>query len=131
MPDNLKLLVLAAAPSTGRGLEFRAERNRALTILASLGAKVRHDSGGRLLVVEVAENAEKALTERLAGSRLVPVDADLKGAIRDMDPTESLFLEALRIRSSTSYRDAKRRRKVGDTPEERDLVSGPDVREEY
>lgn len=132
MDEDLKLLILRPEEaSRERGLGFRAERNKALSAIASSGAKVRHDSGGRLIVIEVSVEAEKALTERLAGVRLVPLDSDVTDSIGDLEPTESLFLDALKIRTSKSYRDAKKRRKVGETPEEKELVSGPDVREEY
>lgn len=132
MDENLRLLILTPeGPPKERRLEFRAEKNKVLNTMKSAGAKVRHDSGGRLIVIEVSKEAEKLLSQRLVGARLVPLDADAKEVLGEMDPTESLFLDALKIRTSKDYRDAKKRRKVGDTPEERELVSGPDVREEY
>ena len=132
MGENLKLLVLEAKESPrDRKLEFRVDRSKALNAISSSGAKVRHDSGGRLIVIEAPKKAEKALTKRLPGARLVPVGSDVRDSIADLDSTESLFLEALKIRTSKSYRDAKKRRKVGETPEEKELVSAPDVREDY
>lgn len=132
MSENMKLLVLEAEePSRDRRLGLRTNRTKALNAISSSGAKVRHDSGGRLIVIEVPEEAEKALTERLSRARLVPVDSDVRGLITDLDSTESLFLDALKIRTSKNYRDAKKRRKVGETPEEKELTSGPCVREEY
>ena len=132
MSENLKLLVLGAAqPPRDRRLGFRIDRSKALNAILSLGAKVRHDSGGRLIVIEAQKKAEKGLTERLPGARLVPVDSDVRDSIPDLDSTESLFLEALKIRTSKRYRDAKKRRKVGETPEEKELISGPCVREDY
>jgi hypothetical protein len=132
MDENLKLLVLEVEGSPrGRSREFRTDRSEALNAISASGVKVRHDSGGRLIVIEATEETEKALTGRLSGIRLVPVDADVRNSIADLDSTESLFLAALKIRTSKLYRDAKRRRKVGETPEEKALVSGPCVREDY
>ena len=131
MDENLRLLVLETREQPkDRRIEFRAERRKLLAALAAAGVKVRHDSGGRLIVVDVSAASEKALAA-IAGARFLPLDTELKDSIADLDSTESLFLDALKIRTSKGYRDAKSRRTVGDTPEERELISGPDVREEY
>jgi hypothetical protein len=132
MGGNLKLLVLKTEEARrGRTLEFKIDRNQVLNVISSSGARVRHDSGGRLIVIYVPEEAEKVLSERLPKARLLPIESDVSDSIADLDATESLFLAALKIRTSKSFRDAKKRRKVGETPEEKKLVSGPDVREEY
>lgn len=132
MAKNLKLLVIKGkVPSRDRRLGSRIDRSKALNAVSAVRAKVRHDSGGRLIVIEASEESEKALTERLPGARLVPLDSDVWESLTDLDPSESLFLEALKIRTSKAYRDAKKRRKVGETPEEKELVSAPDVREDY
>lgn len=125
-----KLLVLDTREARDRAVEFRAERRKLLTAVTSAGAKVRHDSGGRLLVVDVPPDAEQALAS-LPGVRMLPLDAEVKASLPNLDSTESLFLDALRIRTSRQYRDAKSRRKVGESPEEQELRSAPDVREEY
>lgn len=132
MDGDLKLLVLEGQElSRDRRLGFRIDRSKALNTVSASGATVHHDSGGRLIVIEAPEEAEKTLTERLPGARLVPVDADVKDTIADLDPTESLFLDALKIRTSSSYRDAKARRAFGETPEEQELFTASCVREEY
>ena len=132
MDKNRKLLILEAEErSRDQRLGSRIDRAKALNAISASGAKVHHDSGGRLLVIEAAEEAAKALTRRLPGARLVPLDSELKDSISGLDPTESLFLDALKTRTSEKYRDAKRRRKFGETPEEKELLSAPDVREEY
>jgi len=135
MAETLKLLVLeGAGPSREpreRALERRVDRSATLNAIASSGVKVRHDSGGRLVVIEAQEEAEKALLERLPGARLVPVDSDVRDLITDLDSNESLFVEALKIRTSKSYREAKSRRKIGETPEEQELISAPDFRGDF
>lgn len=132
MDGDLKLLILEGEElSRDRRLEFRIDRSKALNTVSASGAAVRHDSGGRLIVIEAPEEAEKTLTERLPGARLVPVDADVRDMITDLDPTESLFLDALKIRTSEDYREAKARRTFGETPEEKELFTASCVREEY
>lgn len=68
--------------------------------------------------------------ERVRGARLVPVDEvdeDLKESMVDLDPTESLFLDALKLRNSERYLEAKRQRPgPGETREERILLSNPE-----
>ena len=108
------------------------ERTRALNAVTAVGAKVQHDSGGRLVVVNVPEKAEKNLKEQLKGARLVPVDSEMEVDSEKLDDNESLFLEALKIRNSKSYREAKKKQKPGETPEEKKLFSsGSCVQEEY
>src|SRR5688500_1574584 len=119
MERNLKLLILER--SRDRRLGARGDRAKALNAISESGAKVRHDSGGRLIVIKASKKAEGLLAERLPEARLEPVDADVKGEITGLDATESLFLDALQIRTSKSYQDAKRRRKFGETPEEQEL----------
>ena len=132
MGSNVKLLVLQPKErSRDQRLELRTDRKRALTAIAASGAKVRHDSGGRLIAIEVTDETAKVVAERLSDARIVPLDANVRDTIPDLDATEALFLEALRIRTSQRYRDAKARRVVGETREEQELISGPDVREEY
>lgn len=132
MTRNLKLLVLEGkVRPRDRRLGPGINRAKALTAISEAGAKVRHDSGGRLLVIEAPARAEKELRERLPEARLVAVDADVKDELSSLDETESLFLDALKLRMSKSFRDAKRRRKYGETPEEKELFSGSCVREEY
>jgi hypothetical protein len=132
MDKNLKLLVMEGkVPAKDRRLGGKLDRVKTLNALAASGAKVRHDSGGRLIVIEASKEVEKSLAKSLPDVRLVRVDTDVRDSITSLDPTESLFLDALKIRASKSYRDAKKRRKFGETPEEQELLSAPDVREEY
>jgi hypothetical protein len=132
MDKDQHLLVLEGREAPrDRRLGSRIDRAKALTAISESGARVRHDSGGRLIVIEAPEEAVRALADRLPDARLVPVETDVRSDIADLDPTESLFLEALQIRTSEEYRKAKRERTYGDTPEEQELFSAPDVREEY
>lgn len=132
MDKNLKLLILDKVETTqDRRLEFRMERKKTFNAITASGAKVRHDSGGRFIVVEVPKAVQSKLEKRLPGARIVSLDTDVTDSIADLDPTETLFLKALKIRTSKSYRDAKKKRKFGETPEEKELFTGSCVREEY
>lgn len=127
-----KLLILDDERSASdRRLGTRIDRARALNAIAAAGAKVRHDSGGRLIVIDARKAAQDALAKSLPTARLVAVDADVKRSISRLDETESLFLDALKIRMSKSYRARKRRRRFGETPEEQALFDASCVREEY
>lgn len=130
MSQNTRLLVLELEESSrDQRIELRIDRTKALNAITSLGARVRHDSGGRLIVIEISEQGEKLLADRLTRFRLVPVAAEVRNTIVDLDANELLFLEALKIRHSKEYRDAKKRRKVGESPEEKQLSSGSCIRE--
>jgi hypothetical protein len=131
MKNSKLLIVTGKEPSIDERLGFKIERSKALNAISLSGAKVSHDSGGRFIVIEIPEEAEQDIIKRLPGARLVPLDSDVTNLISNLDSTESLFLNALKIRTSKKYRDAKKKRKVGDTPEEKELISAPDVREEY
>ena len=132
MEKKLKLLVLEGKKSRkDRALGFRIDRIKALNSITESGAKVSLDSGGRLIVVEVPEKTDSVIKKSLPGSRLLAVNSALKDEIQDLDENESLFLDALRIRNSKSYIDAKKKRKPGQSPEEKLMFSASCVREGY
>lgn len=130
MDGERKLLILEGEQPRESRVGERLERTRALNAISSSGAKVIHDSGGRFIVIETSRDAEEILGERMPGPRLVPVDEvdeDIKESVVDLDPTESLFLDSLRLRNSESYQEAKRQRPgPGETPEERIVLSNPE-----
>lgn len=129
MGENLMLLVLVTkTPLKEERLRLKFDRQKELRAILAAGVKIRHDTGGRLILIEVPEGAAKDLLLRLRGARLVPADADVTALLKNIDPTESLFLEALKIRTSKSYRDEKKKRKFGETPEEKMLATGSCVR---
>lgn len=132
MDKKSKLLILEGeGQPSERRLGSRMDRTKALNALSAAGAKVSHDSGGRVLVIDASDEVVQALSRALPGARVVDADADVKDSIKNMDETEQLFVEAMKIRTSKSYREAKARRKFGESPEEKELFSGSCVREEY
>jgi hypothetical protein len=125
LEPDLKLLVLARPARSQDRVGSELDRVKALTDIKSSGAKIRHDSGGRLVVIDVSGVDEEVLSERLAGVRVVPLADDLTESIPDLDTNESLFLEALRIRTSPDYRELKSRQVPGESPEEQEMFSAP------
>jgi hypothetical protein len=113
---------LRSAPDRPGG---NTERRRVLGTVAAAGARVRHDSGGRLLVIETSDRADETLRRTLPGATIVPLTADVADRVPDLDPSDSLFVQALAIRQSPAYRRQKERRKPGESPEERLLFTAP------
>ncbi len=126
-----KILILEKQErSTDVRMGQRIERKKAINTISSSGAKVRHDSGGRFMVIEVSKEEERDLKKQLPNARIVELDS-IKEVKADLDESESLFLEALKIRNSEDYREMKRKSKPGESTEEKKQLSGSCVREEY
>ena len=133
MVSTLQVLLLAP-PSRGAkkkakgGRGERIDRGRELLAVAAVGGRVRHDSGGRLLLVELPEGAEPKLSKLIAGARLARPEGDLRAVSGGLDAGEKLFLEALRLRHSAAFVERKLRRRFGESPEEQLLSTGSCVR---
>ncbi len=111
-------------------LETGLKRKRALDALKARGGAVRHDSGGRLVVVEGPQEGEEQATASLReaaveGASLVPLTEGVEAMISDLTPNERLFLEAVKIRNSPGYREMKARQKPGESPEEQAMFTAP------
>jgi hypothetical protein len=131
MEKNQKLLFLKDKDLTKDPLSFRRIRVNTINALSPLGAKVRHDSGGRLIIIEIPEEAEETLAKNIPTVQVVPITEDMKVEIPDLNPDELLFLEALKKRYSKKFRDDKKKRKPGESPEEKQLFSAPCIRDQY
>lgn len=117
--------------SSQRTLVLDSSENRgvALQALRESGAKVLHDSGERVLVVEVPE--EPLLRERLPGtSRLLELRGDAKKELPRASDNELLFVEALQLRASPAFQEEKRRRAPGSTPQEQLLFQASCIPEQ-
>ena len=126
MNGETRLLVLEDLRAVDRGrLGGGIERNRVLSAVAAAGATVRHDSGGRLFVIETSDEAAEVLGRELPGVRVVAVDGDVLGRLPDLDQSDALFAQALAIRYSPAYRERKSRMTPGETPEEQLLLTAP------
>jgi hypothetical protein len=122
MDEDLGLLVIESGEEQEpSGLA----RVRAIRAVEQAGGKVRHDSGGRLLLVERAGLDEEALREAAPGARLEPADAERPAPDRELDANDTLFLQAVRVRASRGYQEMKRRQVPGESPEEQLMFSAP------
>ena len=129
MDKNLKLLILEGKELMKEPLAFRMGRTRVINTLSAMGVKVRHDSGSRLIIIDVPKEKEAAVIKDIPGARLIPIEQDMKDELKDLNPDELLFLGAIKKRVSKKYRDDKKNRKPGDSPEEKLLLSGSCVRD--
>ena len=126
MNGETRLLVLEEAGAVDRGrLGGGIERNRVLSAVAAAGATVRHDSGGRLMVIDASDETAEALGREVPGVRVVSVDEDVLARLPDLDQSDVLFARALAIRNSAAYRERKSRMTPGETPEEQLLLTAP------
>lgn len=104
-------------------IEDKSERMRVMNAVTSSGGKVRHDSGGRLLLIDTLGNDEEILKKLPEGVRLLSAEEGAKESIADLDASESMFLDAVRTRISKEYRAKKEGQKPGETPEEIELFT--------
>jgi len=104
--------------------EEKKEGKRIKNRLKALGVKIRHDSGGRILVVEFDQDEEKLLDRLPKGVRLTPADEIAPDMREDLDHDEELFVKALQLRASKDYREMKARQVPGESPEEKLLATG-------
>lgn len=123
MDDDERVLVLPEQPRGVNPMVAGVDRRRALRALAEAQVKVRHDSGGRVLIVDADEEALKVLRETLPDVELLPLDVAATERVEKLDPQDALFVEALRVRLSSKYQEIKRGLKPGETPEEQLLFT--------
>jgi hypothetical protein len=134
MENDPQVLILGAEPAPGEPrLSQGLERSRVLRAVATAGAKVKSDDGGRILVIEGTDESTAELQRLLPEAQLRTLDPEGDKAldVSSFNESESLFLSALALRSSGDYRAQKAERVYGDTPEEQELQLGSCVREEY
>ena len=102
----------------------KIDRIRIKNRLRSLGVKVRHDSGGRVMVID-SDRDEKQIPQRLPkGVSLMPADKISAQPKKTMDHNEEMFLKSVKLRSSEKYRAMKAAQVLGESPEEQLLMTG-------
>jgi len=123
MESNVRLLILDGG--TGQSEPgTKSSVGRALDSVLASGATFRHSSG-RIVVVEASGEQEARLRQDIPGARLVSLDTNVSELIPDLDTSELLFLEAVRIRNSASYQEEKAQQKPGESPEEQLMFTAP------
>jgi hypothetical protein len=124
MVDETRVVVLPEPPTGMSRMSGGIERRRALGALAEAGIKVRHDSGGRLLIVDASEETMSGLRDRVPDVDVVPLD-EVVDQVGALDAQDALFLQALRLRMSADYQSVKSELTPGETPEEQLLRTAP------
>lgn len=124
--ETLRVLVVPGQRPRDVGrLTGGVERKRLLAALASAGIRVRHDSGGGLVVVEIDDERQDALLRSFSGLKVENLVEGIGDRVGDVDEQDTLFVRALEIRANPRYREAKRRRVPGETAEEQLLLTAP------
>lgn len=110
-------------------LKETRDRENILKHLAESGGRVLHDSGERVLVIEVPMNNESKLKASLpTTSKLFRLtdSENVRNKIAQPSPHELLFIDALKLKTSESFINEKRMRKPGSTQEEKELLQESD-----
>jgi hypothetical protein len=93
MDKRPKLLVIEEDKTqTKDQLGVRIYKRRILNVLSAAGIKVLHDSGGRLIIIDVPEKIEKTLLKNIPGAKLISINPDMKDDISGLNTNESFFL---------------------------------------
>ena len=128
MADTLRVLLIAARYGAANETAQRRDRSRELLAISAVGGRVKHDSGQRLILVELPEGAEAKLAGMLPDAQFAAPEGDLKAVSANLDASEALFLEAIRIRHSAAFVERKAKRQFGESPEEQLLSTGSCIR---
>lgn len=110
-------------------LKDKRERKKILKLLTESGGKILHDSGERVLVVEVPKDKKDKLETSLPSTSGLFKLADNKNIIKKItrpSEHEQLFIDALKLRTSEAFIKEKKLRKPGSTIEEKEMLMGSD-----
>ena len=102
-------------------LKSKNDREKTLKALIERGGKVVHDSGERVLIVEVPKGTK--LRQKLpATSKLLLLNSNVIKEISRPSEHERLFIDALKLRTSKAFIEEKKLRIPGSTPEEQEMM---------
>lgn len=106
-------------------LKDKMDRAKLADELRASGARIASDSGGKVIVVDVPDHEQDTVRKKLPHAELLGLDQDIRKAAPNLDDNETLFVEALKLRTSPAYIAEKKQRQPGSTPEEQLLFGGP------
>ncbi len=102
-------------------LKEKQDREKILKALKERGGKVVHDSGERVLIVEVPKRTRlRGALPRTA--KLLRLRDNVKRVITRPSEHELLFIDALKLKNSRAFINEKMRREPGSTPEEQEML---------
>ncbi|NNE21515.1 MAG: hypothetical protein HKN11_02785 [Rhizobiales bacterium] len=96
---------------------------RIKNFMRSYGAKILHDSGNRVIVIETDREPEEIVQRLPKGVTITPPDKAAKAG-KERNEHDELFVKALKLRASNKYRRMKDQQVPGESPEEKLLVTG-------
>lgn len=105
-------------------LSRKRDRNKLARALVKQGVKVRQDSGGRVIVVDVPRGQEEILDNLPSGVRVADMNEGTKALPRP-DQNEKVFLEAIALRNKRSFARRLKTYRPGESPEEKELLAAP------
>jgi hypothetical protein len=112
-------------------LDAKKDREKVLKNLEDTGVKVVHDSGERVLEVELPEKNETDIKKTLPNiAKLVVSSSDVPRKLPKLSDNEKLYVDALKLRTSKAFIDERKRRKPGSTKEEKELFQASCIPEE-
>ncbi len=102
-------------------LKNRQEKEQILKVLSERGGKILHDSGERVLIVEVPKRTrlKRALPRT---SKLLRLRENVKRVIIQPSERELLFIDAQKLKNSRAFIKEKKERVPGSTPEEQEMM---------
>ena len=96
-----------------------------LKTLSKIGGKTLHDSGERVIIVEVPKTTR--LQEVLPKTtKLLRLQDNARKAITKPTEHELLFIDALKLKYSEAFIKERKQRKPGSTPEEQAMLQESD-----
>jgi hypothetical protein len=108
--------------------EDRFRRVKVINAVKAAGGKIRHSSG-RVFLLETLEKDEEIRRNLPEGTTILPTDQEIRTTLTDLEPSESILLDAIRLMNSSEYHAEKKRYRPGETPEEQELFLGPCIEE--
>lgn len=105
-------------------LNTKKDREKLAKTLEASGVKVRSDSGGRALVVDIPSGTKDVEKKLPAGVRLTNTKEGAK-ALAKPDTNEKIFLDALELRTKPAFVAKLKKYKPGQSPEEKELLEAP------
>jgi hypothetical protein len=102
-------------------LKDKGEREAIRQALSERGGKILHDSGERVLIVEVPKRTrlKNALPKT---SKLLRLRDNVKRVITRPSIHELLFIDAMKLKNSRAYKLERMLREPGSTPEEKEMM---------
>lgn len=105
-------------------LDNPKDRTSVLNKAKQLGVKIKHDSGGRLIIFDSDLSSNTLLKKLPKGIKKVAVDEENIELRKTLSENDKLFISALKLRKSKKYCQMKAAQIPGESEQEKLLVTG-------